>query len=242
MNNLNLNDGVVNGEDDRVLVAKANPIIKFICRLRIDDGTKDEKVGTGFYVKHNSKVFLLTAAHNLEQAKSIKISDSNGNSDAIVLPRDMLVSQNYKPTPDGEVDMPSANDYGIIFHNEHQADSFQLKIPSDNVILNSHISITGYPLRLGPENKEHENESLLPYEATGTALKVESNLISYYVDTSGGQSGSPVWSKIGNQNVVYGIHLNSINVAEDAQGNKYLNNAVKINREMLNEIEDWLAR
>jgi hypothetical protein len=171
MNNLNQNDGLVNGDDDRVLVAKANPIIKFICRLRIDDGTKVPKGGTGFYVKHNSKVFLLTAAHNLEKAKSIEIFDSNGTSDAIVLPRDMLVSQNYKPTPDGEVDMPSANDYGIIFHNEHQADSFQLKIPSDNVILNSHISITGYPLRLGPENKEHKNESLLPYEATGTALR-----------------------------------------------------------------------
>lgn len=240
MNNLNQNDGFVNGEiDDRVLVAKANPIIKFICRLQIDDGTK---VGTGFYVKHNSKVFLLTAAHNLYKAKKIEIFEGNGNGNATVLPQNMCVSSNYVPTPDEGPDMPSSNDFGIIFFNGHQADSFELKIPSDNEILNNNISITGYPLKLGPENKEHKNEGLLPYEATGTALKVESNLISYYVDTSPGQSGSPVWSKIGNQNVVFGIHLNSIDVAEDAQGNKALNNAVKINREMLNEIEKWLAR
>jgi glutamyl endopeptidase len=239
MNNLNQNDGFVNGEDDRVLVAKANPIIKFICRLNIDAGTK---VGTGFYVKHNSKVFLLTAAHNLYKAKKIEIFEGNGNGNATVLPKNICVSSNYVPTPDGEDDMPSANDYGIIFHDGHQADSFQLTIPSDNEILNNPIAITGYPLELGPENKEHKNEGSLPYEATGTALKVESNLISYYVDTSPGQSGSPVWSKIGNQNVVFGIHLNSIDVAEDAQGNKALNNAVKINREMLNEIEKWLAR
>ena len=241
MNNLNLNDGLVNGGDDRVLVAMANPIIKYICRLNIDDG-KSKKGGTGFYVKHNSKVFLLTAAHNLYKAKTIEIFQGNGNGNATVLPQNMRYSQKYVPTPDGEPDMPSSNDFGIIFFNEHQADSFLLKIPSDKEILNNYISITGYPLTLGPENKEHENEGSLPYEATGTALKVESNLISYYVDTSGGQSGSPVWSKIGNQNVVFGIHLNSIGVAVDAQGNKALNSAVKINREMLNVIEEWLAR
>ena len=163
-------DEFVNQEDGDGRKPSVGAVNKCICKLESKYDNSPDTVGTGFFVKHKSKVFILTAAHNLNRTKSIKVI-SNDNSNIEVLPQNMRVSLNYIPTPEGEDDKPSSNDYGIILLNGIQSDSFQFLIPTDREILTNDISITGYPIDLG--------NGLQPFVATGKASNIESNLISY---------------------------------------------------------------
>ncbi len=147
-----------------------------------------------------AKNAAITAAHvvwdsdNEEVATNIKISfGRNGDNypygTITTKPVKIIVPEEYKEN--GSTDY----DYAIILYSEDiTISSFRFGY-SKNVTTSTNVNVTGYPKDTSTaEGDEATDNSFMQWTHSGIVTKVNTSTIRYTIDTTGGQSGAPVYT------------------------------------------------
>jgi len=123
-------------------------------------------------------------------------------------------------------DRNSDYDYGVIFLDKplsEQIGYFSFAAAPDEYLNANIANISGYPVDRDRGTKQY-------YHARNI-FRSSSRRIYYDIDTYGGQSGSPVWMNLGeNERVVIGIHTT---------GNSTSNFGTRITEEVFKNLENW---
>ena len=209
-----------------------------ICHLRItaNDGTRH--TGTAWFISPRT---LITAGHCL----FVFSPDSPGHG--------MVRSVRVMPARKGEIDeghslfgwaevdredlmvhprwkLRDLNfDYGAIKLREplpgldNANDKFNFGHFSDDDLVESTPTLSGYPAGL-PEG--------LQFVEANRITQVTPHRVFYTINTELGQSGSPVFFRDGNENIACAIHN---------FGDESLNSGVRINGEVVDQLNEWSA-
>jgi V8-like Glu-specific endopeptidase len=189
------------GNDDRTLVTNTTQKpYSSICRLQIKfPGSSIPQLGTGFMITSD---MVATAAHCLYDeslggyATSITVyPGENGTTNPYgsATSQTLNIPESYKSTESTKYD------YGIIKLNSRIKDCGQLNyaIGASRFLKGSYKLYTaGYPLE----------GSHRMYTEQGNIISTTTDLVYYDLDTTGGQSGSPIMIYNGDHYVVVGIH------------------------------------
>lgn len=206
-------DSIVDGKDDRIVQNGMDGIVY------LDSGA------TGFIVGDHE---IATAAHcvyklankSWKSKMKIHLPDKYGIADTstTLTPVSAHIPYEYKQT----IDVGGYKyDYALITVKEdlRQYSHFSLGIPynyTSATFKEYNIYVTGYPAEL--QEDDGSNTTVSPkrlYTGRGKIKGFSNNLLRYNTDTSGGNSGSPVYVKelytLGGrtieQNTVIGIHV-----------------------------------
>jgi glutamyl endopeptidase len=239
------------GVDDRVRVpdTSATPW-RCICHLEITFDSGQVAFGTGWFAGKNT---VITAGHCLytrgatpRKARQVRIIPGR---DGTMAPYGYVVANRFAwnkkwETTDKDVDA-AAYDYGAIFIDDDKDSDVSGESFGERI---GYFGLRCYPPE---EDKLLEmaivNNAGYPHEATkpyGTMwfnagrVRIDSGapkddrFLQYMVDTTGGQSGSPVFllDSIKNQRYVVAIHTT---------GN-FINHGVRITAEVYDQIGEWL--
>lgn len=228
---------VIIGTDERVRI---NPTTSFpwraICALKITAQNNTKWIGTGWLVGPRT---VITAGHCVYMhdeggwAKQIEVIPAqNGNT---VKPYGTAVSSNLRSVTGWTQSKNRENDYGAIIlpTNKRLGDQtgyFGYAVRDNSYLANAVMNLSGYPGDKpnpgSPKGTEQWFMSLKP-------KSISSRVITYNIDTMGGQSGAPVWIKVGDSRYVVGIHTN---------GHSSGNSATRIVTAVFNNIQAWKAQ
>lgn len=219
------------GKDERELVNSTN--VFPYCAIAMLSITYENSSllyrGTGFFINEDT---LLTAGHNLYN-HSVEVGESKplGKMTSMkIYPAYNNGLGRYGGTEWTAVFYPTSwldekndsADYGIIKIEDpigFKTGRFSLSIyPS----LNVNYTISGYPVYV---NNSKTNQQ---WKKSGKLTSITDYLLSYKIDTSGGQSGSPIFD---NYNRVIGIHTS---------GSSTSNYGVKLTSGKLKTVDDTL--
>ena len=219
---------VIIGADNRVRI---NPTTTFpwraICALKITAQNNSQWIGTGWLVGPRT---VITAGHCVFMhdqggwAKSIQvIPGCNGN----LRPYGTGASSDLRSTTGWTQNKARENDYGAIIlpPNQRLGDLtgyFGYAVKDDAYLMNAVLNLSGYP-----GDKPGGNEQ---WFMSLTPKSVSARVITYDIDTMGGQSGAPVWIKVGEARHCVGIHTN---------GHTSGNSATRIVQGVFNNIQAW---
>lgn len=218
---------VVIGADDRVRVfATTSYPWRAICSLKITAKDGSKWIGTGWLVAPRT---VITAGHCVflhdhgGWAKSIEVIP--GLNDA-ARPYGSGVSSNLRSVTGWTSSKNRDYDYGAIIlpANSRPGDLtgyFGFGVKTDAYLMSSVLNLSGYPGDKG--GNQQWFMALKPKSVT-------SRVIKYDIDTYGGQSGAPVWVKVGDTRTCVGIHTNG-----DLSGNS----ATRIVTPVFNNIQSW---
>ncbi len=219
---------VIIGADNRVRI---NPTTTYpwraICSLKITAQNGSKWIGSGWLISPRT---VITAGHCVYMhdeggwAKSIEVIPA---MNAGAKPYQSASSSYLKSVTGWTQSKNRENDYGAIIlpSNYRPGDVtgyFGYSVKDDSYLLNSVLNLSGYP-----GDKPGGNEQWF------MALKpksVSSRVITYDIDTMGGQSGAPVWIKVGEARNCVGIHTNG-----DGSGNS----ATRIVNAVFNNLQAW---
>lgn len=197
---------VIIGADNRVRI---NPTTSYpwraICSLKITAQNGTRWIGTGWLISPRT---VITAGHCVYMhdeggwAKSIEVIPA---MNAGAKPYGSASSSYLKSVTGWTQNRNRENDYGAIilpsnFRPGDVTGYFGFSVKDDAFLKASVLNLSGYP-----GDKPNDNEQWF------MALKpksVSSRVIIYDIDTVGGQSGAPVWVKIGESRSCVGIHTN----------------------------------
>ncbi|HVE62120.1 MAG TPA: serine protease [Chitinophagaceae bacterium] len=218
---------VVIGPDNRVRI---NPTTSYpwraICALKITAQNGSRWIGTGWLVSART---VITAGHCVFMhdqggwAKSVEVipamndgSRPYGSGSSSVLRSVTGWTQNKN----------RENDYGAIilpanFRPGAVTGSFGFAVKDDAYLKSSVLNLSGYPGDKG--GNQQWFMALKP-------KSVSSRVITYDIDTMGGQSGAPVWIKVGETRSAVGIHTN---------GHISGNSATRIVTAVFNNLLTW---
>lgn len=221
---------VVIGPDDRAQVQNTRVVPwKRICHLKIQAANGKIYLGTGFFIGPRT---ILTAGH------CVYIHGQGGWPQQIVV----TPGRNAQETPfnfytatafrsvKGWVQGKSRNyDYGVIQLPKTAQISPNIgafgfgKFPND-FLLNKRLNTAGYP---------GDKPSGTMWFNGRKAKAVTDRVITYDIDTAGGQSGSPVWFKDPTgRRIVVGIHTNGATSG---------NSATRITQPVFDNLTKWRA-
>ena len=190
------------GPDDRVQANPREYPYTAICSLKIRSSSGRSYMGTGFFI---SSRILLTAGH------CVYIHDDNGWPDCIeVIPgRDKsenpfgsVIANEFMSFDEWIEDRDRNFDMGVIILPEdcpfgEKVGWFGCKTFLDEKEYKGKIfNISGYPGERGGREQ-------LKMSGVG---ECQGPLLKYDIDTTGGQSGSPVWIVKDNKYYVIGVH------------------------------------
>ncbi len=218
---------VIIGVDNRVRVfATTSYPWRAICSLKITAQDNSRWIGTGWLVAPRT---VMTAGHCVYMhdhggwAKSIEVIP--GLNDA-ARPYGSCSSNNLRSV-NGWVNSKNRDfDYGAIIlpANCRPGDRtgyFGFGVKIDAYLMSSVLNLSGYPGDKG--GNQQWFMALKP-------KSLSSRVIKYDIDTMGGQSGAPVWVKVGDVRTCVGIHTNG-----DTAGNS----ATRIVTPVFNNIQSW---
>ncbi len=191
---------------------------------------------TGFFIDRN---FILTAAHNvhsqfLSNVKEIQIKIGRNGDEQLhktitILGKD-LVKKHVK-TPDEygllkRVKKKRKWDFAIIYIPDSLLPSdFEWKnefvIPNKPLKVEKEVQVAGYPADL---NRGFDGGKL--FHQMGN-IKLMDKYYTHNYKTAGGNSGSPVWVTVGDNNEILGIHT-------------FSGSGTLIDDENLKTIQDWM--
>ena len=218
---------VIIGTDDRVRV---NPTTAFpwraICSLRITAANNSRWIGTGWLVAPRT---IITAGHCVFMhdqggwAKNIEVIP--GLNDA-ARPFGSYQSGNLRSVTGWTASKNRDFDYGAIIlpANSRPGDRtgyFGFGVKTDAYLMSSILNLSGYPGDKGGAQQ---------WFMALRAKSVSSRVIKYDIDTMGGQSGAPVWVKVGDTRTCVGIHTN---------GSLSGNSATRIVQPVFNNLLAW---
>ena len=199
------------GTDDREMIANTKKApYKYIGKLEVgyESGKSDE--GTGFLV---GKSLVLTAAHCVyEKGENIKFVDFYPGQDGNNLPYggyevlEVHIPTKYKEGVKNNDELTKNKyDYALLELKEDVGDKlgyfklggYNTKYNIDN-LTNQKMVLTGYP--------EKKMNRLYKHKGTVSGFNSAGYLMYYNMDTTNGQSGSPVYKYMDGKYYVVGIH------------------------------------
>ena len=218
---------VIIGTDNRVRI---NPTTSYpwraICALKITAQNGSRWIGTGWLVSPRT---VITAGH------CVFMHDQGGWARSIeVIP---AMNDGSRPYGSGSSSVLRSvtgwtqnknreNDYGAIvlpanFRPGAVTGSFGFSVKDDAYLKSSVLNLSGYPGDKG--GNQQWFMALKP-------KSVSSRVITYDIDTMGGQSGAPLWIKVGESRSAVGIHTN---------GHTSGNSATRIVTAVFNNLLTW---
>lgn len=219
---------VIIGADERIRVhGTATYPWSAIVHLRIVADNGAVLGGTGFLISPRT---IITAGH------CVFLHERGGWARSI----EVVPGRNGAQRPFGTFTAPRASlrsvtgwtsskqrthDYGAIILPGNarpgaQTGTFGFASRNDNFLLGSALNLSGYP-------GDKPNEQWFMAQRTKS---VAERVITYDIDTVGGQSGSPVWVLQNNQRYAVGVHTN---------GHTSGNSATRINGNVFDRLLAW---
>jgi V8-like Glu-specific endopeptidase len=218
---------VIIGQDNRVRI---NPTTSYpwraICGLKITAKNGSKWIGTGWLVSPRT---VITAGHCVFMhdqggwAKSIEVIPALNDGSR---PYNSGSSSVLRSVTGWTQSKNRENDYGAIilpanFRPGASTGTFGFSVKDDAYLKSSVLNLSGYPGDKG--GNQQWFMALKP-------KSVSSRIITYDIDTMGGQSGAPVWIKVGETRSAVGIHTN---------GHTSGNSATRIVTAVFNNLQTW---
>ena len=197
-----------------------------ICALLITAADNRRFIGTGWLVSPRT---VITAGHCVYMhdaggwAKSVKVipgcndgSEPYGNYTGTTM-RSVTgwTSSKNRDHDYGAIILPSSSRPGV------QTGTFGLAVRNDAFLMNSSLNLSGYPGDKGGRQQ---------WFMAQRPKRVSDRVITYDIDSMGGQSGSPVWVLENGQRYAVGVHTNG-----SASGNS----ATRINTAVFDNMVNW---
>lgn len=131
-------------------------------------------------------------------------------------------------------------DFGVIKLSEDVGSKLgwaTVRVFEDDKLKGKTVNVTGYPGTKGVFKILRNAPSYEMYTMEGPIVSVKKHKVYYHIDTSGGQSGSGVWT-LGKDGIVecLGVHTTGKSPREEGNG------AIRINQENFNAIQDWVLK
>lgn len=215
------------GEDNRSKIIRTTDYPwRAICALRIRTQTGKDYVGTGWFISPRT---LVTAGHCVYMedeggwAASIEVIPAmNGEQ----RPYGSCVAVHFSSVLGWVENRDRAYDYGAIILPEdcrfgETVGYFGFALRQDAQLQKSKLNLSGYPADKGAETQ---------WFMASQSVMADKEVITYDIDTMGGQSGSPVWVTENNKRYAVGIHTNG-----SAKGNS----ATRIIPPVYNNLTLW---
>ena len=216
---------VVIGVDDRRRVTQTTTAPwNRICHLRIRAANGRMFLGTGFFI---GKRTVATAGHCVYMGSQggwpAEIQVTQGRDEA-QQPYGTVRATSFRTVKGWAVGKKRECDYGVIILPKsyvQRAKSFGFAAYPDDQIKGRKLNLAGYPGDQKPGTMWYHGR---------VAKSVSTRVITYDIDTAGGQSGSAVWQRRGTKRVVVGIHTN---------GAYSGNSATRIIQPVYNNLMKW---
>lgn len=220
---------IILGTDDRIRIQNtADYPWRAICALKITAANGQRYIGTGWLVGPRT---VITAGHCVHMAaqggwvRSIEVIP--GQNDA-QRPVGSAVATVFRSVTGWTQNQNRATDYGAIIlpTNARLGDrvgTFGFSVRDDQFLKSAVLNLSGYP-----GDKGGNQQWFMAQKAKSVAARV----LTYDIDTMGGQSGAPVWVKLGNVRSAVGIHTN---------GHASGNSATRIEQSVFTNIQNWKA-
>jgi glutamyl endopeptidase len=230
---------VIHNPDERTHIVETDEAPwRMVCALTID-GPSGTYLGTGWLVGPRT---IITAGHCVYDANQMggwanKITISPGQ-DGDERPYGSLESTKFSTVDLWQKNQDPDFDISAIHLTEPIGDCvgwFQVASLTDDQLKDYLVNVSGYPAQPG-DGKEQ-------WWAKNRIRAVTSRRIFYEVDTSGGQSGAPVFiiENEGAPPTVVGIH--AYGVGGTAQSIPFqVNSAPRIIPEVVTQIEAWIGQ
>lgn len=216
---------VIIGTDDRVRIHNTGVYPwSAICALRITAADGRQFIGTGWLINPRT---IITAGHCVflhdagGWARSIRVVA--GCNDAAE-PFGARVGTALRSTTGWVNSKKRENDYGAIILAtpfDRFPGSFGFATRSDSALLGSALNLSGYPGDKGGRQQ---------WFMAQRPKSVSARVITYDIDTYGGQSGSPVWVLQDGNRYAVGVHTN---------GSSSGNSATRITSAVFNNLQNW---
>lgn len=218
---------VIIGTDDRVRISPTTAFPwRAICALRITAKDNTKWIGTGWLVSPRT---VITAGHCVYLhdhggwPKSIEVIPGLNDT---TRPFGSGVATSFRSVQGWVNSKKREYDYGAIIlpSSRRLGDKtgvFGFAVRDNNYLMNAYLNLSGYP-----GDKGGNQQWFMARKAKSVAPRV----IYYEIDTMGGQSGSPVWVKVGNARYAVGIHTNGFSAG---------NSATRIVTPVFNNIQTW---
>lgn len=222
---------VVIGDDDRVEVTNTEAYPwRCICSLRMQAQDGANFIGTGWLV---SPRLVLTAGHCVffhnhgGWPSRIEVMPGRRADD---MPFGMAVATEFRSVSGWTGDRDREFDYGAILlpadsRFGDQLGWFGYAVRSDEALDGATLNLSGYP---------GDKPAGTQWFHARTVQEAGERVITYQIDTFGGQSGSPVWQFMSDgSRYGVGIHTN---------GSLSGNSATRITGEVFDNIMDWVGQ
>lgn len=218
---------VIIGADNRTRVQNTTAFPwRAICALRITAANGARFIGTGWLISPRT---VITAGHCVYMhdqggwARSIEVIP--GLNDA-ARPYGSHVGTVLKSVTGWTQSKNREFDYGAIIlpagnRPGAQTGTFGFAVRDDAFLRNAMLNLSGYPGDKGGSQQW--------FHALKTK-SVASRVITYDIDTVGGQSGSPVWVLQNGQRYAVGVHTNGASSG---------NSATRIVTPVFNNLQNW---
>jgi V8-like Glu-specific endopeptidase len=191
-----------------------------LCWLVITGESGNQFIGTGWLAGPRT---VITAGHCVYLhneggwAQQIQVYPArNGNQQF-----GEFTSSNLHSTVGWTEQKSEADDYGAIVLADGQTDWMGYEAADDDTLQGLLVNVTGYP-------GDKENGTL--WGSTRRLVGATDRQLTYDISTFGGQSGSPVFYKDGENRWVIGIHN---------YGGASANTATRITSQVFDDIEAW---
>lgn len=195
--------GKIFGSDERVRVSNTalQPYSAIMRLLIIVDGV--EYQSTGFMIKPN---VMLTAGHNIYDHSAQKYSDKVYVLDSVGMRHevyDAVIPEEYKKYRMGTYDWAVAKVAVKPGQTFSTINIINMDGPNAPDVVNNSAEIAGFPV----EVRDVTTSDM--YTETGNIMAYDNadKLLNYKIDTSGGNSGSPVIVYIDTVPYAIGIHV-----------------------------------
>lgn len=218
---------VIIGTDDRKQI---NPTVSIpwrtICSLVMKTKTGKTYIGTGFLVGPGT---VITAGHCVyfhEEGGWPEYIDVIPGRNGSLKTYGTIRAKTFRSVTGWTKDKNRNTDYGAIILNTKIGNTvgyFGYAYKNDAFIKSKDLNLSGYPGDKGGTTQWYHHK---------LTKSVNSRVITYDIDTMGGQSGSPVWYIENGNRFVIGIHTT---------GSSSGNSATRIIKSVFDNIKNWKA-
>ena len=233
----------VDGIDDRVRIDDTDLAPwRMICSLILIFPSGRQGIGTGWLAAPN---IVVTAGHNLlhptlgwvEKVIAIPGRDLTHEPFGSQTATEVSVAKEWNESFDAE------SDIGVIWLPEPfvpHPGHFSVAVLNDHGLLYQNVHLAGYPKLVEIKGVPDPMGRIL-YHHYNQVSSVTPDLIYYSIDTSGGNSGAPVWIQDGpgRPPLLVGVHAYGFDESASGPAGHY-NYAPRMNRKWFELLRDWI--
>jgi len=251
------------GDDDRTPVPDPTAIpYRRICQIsyktpRPDSSRLTPRRGTGWLIGPR---LLLTAGHvildivnrgepeNLSVEFAIAPGRTGKGSDEDAVPYGLFGAARLSAHPRWLSECDQDYDIGCIHLDRPvpgRVGHWGFAAFDDTALVGAEVNIAGYPV-LGPPEDGSGNPFPIPHKGMkafwhrNRIRRVTPHRLYYDVDTSGGQSGAPVWFRLSAQEPPVAIGIHAYGFDPNGADENHVNSATRITPQLLQTIRRWI--